>query len=103
MNTAKIYTAAMVLVLFGMLLITFSMGDISKQVEEDNERRSLEREQRQIQSWTEDGLELANELVYVQDSRTGICFATGVVSGWHGHFTTVDCNMVPPEMLSTTE
>jgi len=49
------------------------------------------------------GLKLANSIVYVQDTRTGICFATKYARGHNGHFTAVDCDMIPVEMLNKTE
>jgi len=62
-----------------------------------------ERKERLRLKYVAEGLELANDIVYVQDTRTGICFATEGVQGWHGHFTSVDCEMIPNEMLHKTE
>ena len=45
---------------------------------------------------------LMSEIVYVQDSRTGICFAAH--SAYRlGHLATVDCAQIPATLLITTE
>lgn len=69
----------------------------------DKKQAEQERKQRRSIESIAEGVELANDIVYVQDARTGICFATKGVQGWHGHFTTVDCDMVPVEILHTNK
>lgn len=94
------------LVLFTLYLIVEpAIRSDKKQAEIDQQTLTAEQERKQrrsIESINE-GVELANDIVYVQDTRTGICFATEGVQGWHGHFTTVDCDMIPDEMLHTNK
>lgn len=104
--TIIIMISSLIFTLFIVYLISKpTTHSDKKQAEIDQQTLTAEQERKQrrsIESIAE-GVELANDIVYVQDTRTGICFATEGVQGWHGHFTTVDCDMIPVEMLHTNK
>lgn len=102
MNMDKIVSYALASAFFVLpaLILVEVLNPPSEQ--EISEQRA-ETQKRYLDETIKNSLELANEVVYVQDARTGICFASRTVKGWHGHFTTVDCDMIPSNMLHTTE
>lgn len=75
---------------------------ISTLVNPDSEP-SLEDQVKEYQYRLNKSFDMVSKILYIQDSRTGICYATANVSGWHGHLATVDCDRVPAGILNITE
>lgn len=94
-----------ILTVFSILsIIIVSYVVLTREPNQDEvELRREQREQSELQERIRRAILGVNNLTYVQDSRTNICFAS--YSGPHGysHLASVDCESIPTELLYVTE
>jgi hypothetical protein len=104
---------SVVVAVLGLVTVAFViLAILSSALRSDGERAELEaaraaaeaerRAQYDIDHIQPRTVGAVSRLYYVQDSRTGICFATRA-SGHFGMLAHVPCEDVPEDMLLTTE